>query len=445
MQQRNVFSFNKKIDFDFKGGKLTGESGLLLFHEYNERLGIKELLERYYKENRKGRFFHKKSEILYQEILRMVAGYPSANTVKYQKHDPTYQKIHNGKQASAATISRWGKVLQAEDGINIRGIQSKIVEDFYQQNEPEKITIDLDTTYDPASKNLEEANFNTHYQTTGFAPLVAFDGESGIPLQAELRPGNWYCCKNAVSFLEKTIQNLPRQITAYFLRGDSGFASPEIYEFCENQNLTYTIKMKRTGNVLGEAEIYFNEKVKPKITANLESKTEKTEKTENIFYHSYQYQAQSWEKQRRIVVKIIMDPEKLFPTYQVIVTNDQEKNPKEVFDFYNQRAVCENFIEEGKNGFSWDHLSHKKFTANQARFQIFFLAMTIFKLFQVQTIEESWQKKSVQTIRLELFRVAAKLVKNARRFKFRMASSFYNQRVFLKIFQNIQNISWRFG
>ena len=127
------------------------------------------------------------------------------------------------------------------------------------------------------------------------------------------------------------------------------------------------------------------------------------------------------------------------------VTNDTTMTAEEMFSFYNQRAICENWIEEGKNGFSWDHLSLKRFLANQVRFLIFFLTMTIFRLFQRETMNQEWRKKSVQTIRTQLLRVASKLVSGGRKRWFRFSSSFVFRNIFLNIYHNIQNLRWSFS
>ena len=70
--------------------------------------------------------------------------------------------------------------------------------------------------------------------------------------------------------------------------------------------------------------------------------------------------------------------------------------------------------------------------------------MTIFKLFQLHSMDKKDIKKSIQTIRLNIFKVAGKLVKGARKFKFKLASCFNYQEIFLNIFQKTQIFPWKF-
>ena len=68
-----------------------------------------------------------------------------------------------------------------------------------QRNATEMV-LDLDSTYSDTYGNQEETAFNRHYQTTGYHPLVAFDGLTKDFLKAELRSGNTYCSTGAADF-----------------------------------------------------------------------------------------------------------------------------------------------------------------------------------------------------------------------------------------------------
>jgi hypothetical protein len=435
MQLKNKFNFNQNLGFDFSGGELTSEAGLLLVHEYVENSGIKELLKYYYKEDRSGNFYHTKNEMLYQQILRIIAGIPGNNYIKSQNTDPVFQKIHQKQQASAPTITRWMSKITKKDQKKIENLQQKIIQNFYKNSEEKNIILDIDTTYDPASKNLENSSYNSHYKTTGFSPIVAFDGTTGLPILGNLRPGSQYCSKNTDVFLEKILENISEK--KCFIRADSGFACPKIYEILEKRQQIYVIKMKAYGKIINQVQQYFDENILPNLKKSDKKETQ-------IFYHDFKYRAKSWNKSRKIVAKIIVRIDELFPQFQLIITNNLESDSEEIFEFYNQRAVCENYIEEGKNGFNWDHLSHSKFIQNKVRFQVFFLAMTIFKLFQLHSMDKKDIKKSIQTIRLNIFKVAGKLVKGARKFKFKLASCFNYQEIFLNIFQKTQIFPWKF-
>jgi hypothetical protein len=65
------------------------------------------------------------------------------------------------------------------------------------------------------------------------------------------------------------------------------------------------------------------------------------------FYEDFQYQAQRWDKPRRVIAKIEWHPGELFPRLGFIVTN-LPMEPDEVTRFYNRRGTAEQHIKEGK-------------------------------------------------------------------------------------------------
>ena len=93
------------------------------------------------------------------------------------------------------------------------------------QNNSQNMVIDLDSTHSDTYGNQESADFNSHYQTIGYYPLVAFDSLTGMFLGAELRPGNFYTSRNAETFLTKIVTHFlkhPCNMNV-MVRGDSGF------------------------------------------------------------------------------------------------------------------------------------------------------------------------------------------------------------------------------
>ena len=92
-----------------------------------------------------------------------------------------------------------------------------------------------------------------------------------------------------------------------------------------------------------------------------------------VFYHSFQYQAKSWQRARRVVAKIEWHAGELFSRVGFVVTN-LKKHSKNVVKFYNGRGTAEPWIKEGKNAVEWTKHSCCTFKDNQTRLQRFALA-----------------------------------------------------------------------
>ena len=427
------FVCNRKIFLNFEGGEMSSDTGMLLMHEFCDSLGVKKLLERSLPECRQGVRIHKKPEIIYQEIFRIIAGYPSNNTAFFLKEDPIFQKIHPSGVASSATCCRMEQSFSVPDLKGFQHLQERLLEKSYELESPEKMIFDLDTTYDPASSNLHGANYNAHYKETGFSPLVCFNGINGDMIKGDLRPGNTHCSKNVVPFFSPILKRYAKKDIPLRTRADSAFATPQIYEMHERQNAEYYIKMKMNAVL----KVFFKEEVKK---WEVEEGFEKLRQSEREVFFECKYGAQSWGTKRRILARIQWKGDELFPVYSAIVTNDQQIPPKDGFAFYNGRATIENSIEEGKNGFSWDHLSHKNFEQNRVKFQVFLTAALLTNLFRRLCVPVQKEKSTIQTLRIILFKVASRLVKGGRKFFFKCASSFPFQALWKKTLENIHFI-----
>ena len=99
-------------------------------------------------------------------------------------------------------------------------------------------------------------------------------------------------------------------------------------------------------------------------------------KEPKVFYHSFRYQAKSWNRARRVVAKVEWHAGELFPRVGFVVT-DLRRSPKRVIKFYNGRGTAEQWIKEGKNAIKWTRLSCRGFKDNQVRLQLFALAYNL--------------------------------------------------------------------
>ena len=126
----------------------------------------------------------------------------------------------------------------------------------YAIKRPEFVVFDLDSTLLDTYGNQEGKAFNYHYQNVGYHPLLCYDSITKDLIGVTLREGAKYCSNEAAEFLEpifKEYDDLYPDINC-MLRGDSGFASPEIYDICEKYYVSYVIRMKENSELRKQAE-----------------------------------------------------------------------------------------------------------------------------------------------------------------------------------------------
>lgn len=72
-----VMYFDSKIKINFEGGNLTSDAGLLLYKEFDEKIGFsKAIKENLYVEDSSAEYrTHKNEDIAIQRIYQRIAGY----------------------------------------------------------------------------------------------------------------------------------------------------------------------------------------------------------------------------------------------------------------------------------------------------------------------------------------------------------------------------------
>ena len=155
-----------------------------------------------------------------------------------------------------------------------------------------------------------------------------------------------------------------------------------------------------------------------------------------VVYDEFLYQANSWDYPRRVVAKIEKPTGQLVYMYTFIVTN-MDSSPEELIKFYCKRGTMENFIKESKNGFDFAAVSSSSKIVNANRLQVHALAYNIFNWFKRLVLPASMRKQLVDTIRLKLLKVAAKVVRSARYITFKLCSSCPYKDEFFETLKNI--------
>ena len=122
-----------------------------------------------------------------------------------------------------------------------------------------------------------------------------------------------------------------------------------------------------------------------------------------------------------------------------IVTN-MELTPEDIIRFYCNRGRMENFIKESKNGFDMDTMSSHSMTINENRMQLSVLVYNLFNWFRRLVLPENRRRFQIDTIRLKLLKIAAKMVRSARYITFKLCSSCPYKREFYETLKNIQLI-----
>ena len=324
---------------------------------------------------------------------------------------------------------------QAARNERLRIFNDYLVELFVRtrRQAPTRIVIDLDATDDPTHGQQVLSFFHGYFEQYQYFPLLVFDGDSGFPLGAWLRPGTVHASCGVVSVLQDLVSRL-RQAwpeVEIVIRGDTGFAVPELYDYCEALGLQYAI---------GYAT---NDVLKERTEAWLADLQEyhhwygRQGRTERRFEIIEDYQAGTWQQPRRIVVKLEVNA--LGTNRRFVVSNLPGPARSIYEEFYVQRGdVPESPIGELKKGLEADRLSAHGFRADSLRFLEHVIAYALVVLYrQAAASVPEVAKAEVSTLRQRLWKVGAIVRTSVRRISFHFSETWPNRELWVRVHQAV--------
>lgn len=453
--QVNFWKVNQQqVTVDFEGGQVVTDTGLLQLRDFEKRLGVIEQLAARFPDPRSPKYvIHSVEAILTQHVYQYLAGYFDANDAQALRHDPVFLALNEQSPdeelaglASGSTLSRFAYAYtrrQAELPLDERAVLfeqrasqlervalvNRYLVDLFvrtRRERPAYVILDLDATDDPTHGQQLLTGFHGYYDQHQYFPLLVFDGASGFPLAAWLRPGTVHASCGAV----QTLQEIVTQLRATWpdvlilVRGDSGFAMPAMYEFCERAGLLYVFGFP-TNAVL-------KRRTDEALTAAV-AKFEQSRTPVQDFLAFEDYQADTWLRPRRVLAKVEVNEH---GTNRRFVVTNMSGDPQGLYHgFYVQRGkVPEQPIGELKNGLGADRLSSHGFTANSLKFCLHVLAYAILVLHREATAAiPEVSRANVATVRNTLFKVGALVKTSVRRIWFHISATWPHRELFLRV------------
>jgi hypothetical protein len=431
------FRFQPRLVLDFDGGQITGEAGLILLRQFDERLGLTAGLDELLMDQRDRRYVtHSALTLLRQRVYQIAAGYEDANDASCLRHDPVLRAVADGKNrplASPPTLSRLENAVPWE---SIRRFARLGLAWFCglarreRQRKAAELVLDIDATADPTHGSQQLSFFNGHYDTYMYHPLLIFEGDSGLLLAATLRAGNVAGIGQLLPLLRPLVTELRRRLPqrAIALRTDGEFAKPILLDYAEYAGCSYAIGMPRNPKLEACAQ---------RLRWRAEQRGQDTGNPVRL-YSDFFYQAHSWSHPRRIAVKCEVSARGV--NLRFVVTN-RVGTPEQIFDWYNQRGQAENFIKELKNDLAAHRLSCSAYRANAFRLQLHGRAYNLLALFRRLVLNcTALARATAQQLRLRLFKLGAQVRRSVRRLWFHLARGWPGQPLFRAVLQHLAAI-----
>lgn len=181
-----------------------------------------------------------------------MAGYFNDNDADELTNEPIFKLIlEKSSLASQPTLSRFFNRMDEDILKQFNEIYKRLRALVYKIKRPEMVLLDLDSTLLKTYDKQEGEGFNFHYSAHGYHPLLCYDGLTGDLLKAELRDGTVYTSNSVVEFMQPLLDEYSQDYEdiSLFLRSDSGFAIPDLFEQCECNGVSYAIRLKANQNL----------------------------------------------------------------------------------------------------------------------------------------------------------------------------------------------------
>lgn len=443
------------VEFDFDGGTMTSDGGLLLLRETDRRLELISRIDQLIADPRDPfHTVHPQAEMLTSRIFGIAAGYEDANDHQQLRHDSAFQ-VAAGRTpaennydddyplASSSTISRLENRVDAKTCLKLNELLVDVFLESFQEP-PEEIVLDYDATDDTTHGNQHKRYFNGFYDGYCFLPLYVFCGDQ--ILVSYLRPSSVGAAHHARGVTKLLVSKIRSQWpdVKIIIRGDSGFSNERLMRWCDKNDVGYVFGFQK------------NDVLNRQIACEMTQARIKHSccGTKQSCFKWFRYRASSWDRHRWMIGKAEHTGKGSNPRF--VVTNlpsedgvvdttyhrpridgkqvrclkelgtvcSVARNPREFYkSMYCMRGEMENRIKEQQLCLFADRTSCTRFVANQFRLLLSSFAYVLVdglrRLGLKGTAQARWR---IDTIRLRLLKIAARVRVTCRRVVFHLAS-----------------------
>jgi hypothetical protein len=292
-------------------------------------------------------------------------------------------------------------------------------------------------------------------------PLHIYEGQSGKLITSILRPGCRPTGAEIVSILKRVVEAIRREWpeVLIMLRGDSHFSTPEVHQWCEDQEPVIFYILGQSGNAVLKREasglldqaraLYRYHQARAYRKQAREDRREQKSKSQkgvarsrhreqahlkvirkSKLYTTFFYQAESRLEPRRIICKVEVSDEG--ENVRFIVTNLKISRSAWIYEtIYCGRGQMENYIKDHKLFLHSDRTSCHRFEANQFRVFLHSAAYVLMHALRTTGLRgTAWAKAQFDQMQIRILKVGARVEELKTKVRFHFPSSFPLQELY---------------
>jgi hypothetical protein len=406
----------------FDGGRLTSDAGVLLLAEIERKLRIAERLACCLADRRDPeRVRHSLAEMIRFRTLLIAAGYADANDCDALRGDPAFKLAVGRLPESGTDLCSQPTISRLENlpgPTALKRMMAAMVELFCDSFDqvPRRIVLDIDDTEDRVHGQQQLSLFHAYYDSRCFLPIHIYEATSGKPVAVILRPGKTPDGAEVALVLRHVVRAIrarwPR--VEILIRGDSHYARHEAMAWLERNRVGYVFGLAGNKVLLANTA----DLAEDAAMARVGGEAGKARRFADL-----RYAARSWSVERRVIARVEASPQGSDSRF--VVTN-LAGAPRWLYEaVYCARGQAENLIKAHKLHLASDRTSCSKATANQFRLIVHTAAYWLLHTLKGLAPKTSfWRDAQLDTVRLALIKVAARVSEMVTRVKISLPSSY---------------------
>lgn len=405
----------------FTGGEGTSDGGMALLRQTDRRLGLTKALAKGLPDPRDSeRIGPPLLSLIRQRLYGLAQGYEDLND-----HDTLRQALawqtaveRAVPLASSPTLCR----LENRADRSVAWAVHEVMVDQFMASfaaPPAERIRDFDATEDRVHGQQEGRFFHGYYGGYCFLPLYVFWGDQ--LLVSYLRPANIDAARHAWAVLKLVVVRLraawPKGKLIF--RGDAGFCRWRRLRGGEAHQVGDLVGLAKNARGLALAQPFLEQ-----AQSDFQSQQHKQR-----LFGEVESGAESWDKERRVLVKA--EPTDPGSNPRFVVTNLEGDAPSLDAEGDCARGEMENRIKEQQLGWFADRTSCPGWWANQFRLLLSSCAYGLMERLRALALAGTeLARAQVDPIRLKLLKIGAVGLRNTRRVRRLLSSSYPYQAIF---------------
>lgn len=408
--------------------KLSNRIGLPLVEEIIEHLDLRKAIDQKFPKPGSNRGI-KSSDYITTLAYMFIDGAVHLEDVNHLHSDEAFQQmLTEMKLPTSDAIGDW---LRRHGSKQTEKQLWEVIQGLLAVIEKPGSILDIDATIIQSEKGDSEKTYKGNY---GYQPLLGIIAENGMVVGSDFRQGNTSPQSGLVELIEQCRINYAQEIK--IVRSDSAGWQKQLVDYCNENNLGFTISVDQSTSVLEAVLSIPADKWSDAVAFDGIKEGYQIAQTE--------YSFGSNKRKVRLAVKreLLKKQIDLFSNYRywIIGTNlkEDDYDNYQIIKLHQGRGSMEKKIGELKHQINLNHLPMGQFNSNCLYFTVGLLAYNLLQLLKLISLPEEYHNKTVRTLRYQLLKLAGKLVLHARYVILQIAAPLKNIELFMEAYLRLK-------